>query len=226
MTTAVAVVSGGMDSTTLAYRYAAQVDRLVMVSVNYGQRHVTEIAHARATARVLGSQGDVVHHVVDLQTLGRLLRSALTVGSIAVPHGHYADESMRATVVPNRNAILLNIGIGLAVAEGADRVGTAVHAGDHPVYPDCRPEFIAELQRLALIANEGFIDPAFVVDAPYVNMTKADIVQEGHRLGVEWSNTWSCYEGGTVHCGRCGTCVERHEAFVDAGMQDPTMYAP
>ena len=140
------------------------------------------------------------------------------------PDGHYTDDSMKATVVPNRNAILLSIATGLAVATGADTVATAVHAGDHPIYPDCRPAFITAFEHLAQVANEGFVAEGFKVTAPYLNFSKADIVARGAALGVPFDETWSCYRGGELHCGRCGTCVERIEAFELADVADPTPY--
>lgn len=220
---AIAIVSGGMDSTTLAYRYADQGTQLVIVSVDYGQRHRRELLCAAKSADALGAE----HIVVDLRDVGcHLSGSALTDSSVDVPEGHYAADVMKATVVPNRNAILLNVAIGIAVSRKADLVGTAVHAGDHVIYPDCRPAFIEGMSALALVANEGFISPEFRVDAPYVNLTKADIAAEGDKLGVPWAETWSCYRGETLHCGKCGTCVERIEAFDLAGVDDPTEYAP
>lgn len=224
MNTLVAVVSGGMDSVTLAhlYRHQNPDDALVLLSVNYGQRHVRELMKAAKAAEDLHAE----HLVVDLQGVGSLLTSALTTNTISVPEGHYAHESMRATVVPNRNAIMLNVAIGVAVARGAHLVGTGVHAGDHPIYPDCRPEFITSLTALARVANEGFIVPHFEVDAPFVHMGKHDIASLGDALGVDWRRTWSCYQGGDLHCGRCGTCRERIEAFSLAGLEDPTEYEP
>jgi 7-cyano-7-deazaguanine synthase len=132
---------------------------------------------------------------------------------------------MAATVVPNRNAIMLSVAVGLAVASGADAVATAVHAGDHPIYPDCRPAFVAAFEQMARVANEGFVAPGFRVATPYLDWDKSDIVARGAELGVPFAETWSCYKGGDVHCGTCGTCVERIEAFAVAGVPDPTTYA-
>jgi 7-cyano-7-deazaguanine synthase len=220
----VAIVSGGMDSTVLAYdlAYSVKGENLTMLSVNYGQRHKKELAYAEATAVRLEAEW----HCVDLTSVQSLLGgSALTDERIDVPHGHYAAETMKATVVPNRNAIMLSVATGVAVAKGAIAVATGVHAGDHAIYPDCRPEFIAAFEAMALIANEGFIHPDFVLAAPFVHKTKADIARLGNELGVPWELTWSCYEGGDVHCGLCSTCVERREAFDLADVTDPTTYA-
>ncbi|MGH9266591.1 MAG: 7-cyano-7-deazaguanine synthase, partial [Acidimicrobiales bacterium] len=138
--------------------------------------------------------------------------------------GHYTDDAMRATVVANRNAIFVSVMVGVAVARGAEAVAIGVHAGDHPVYPDCRPAFVEAAERLAVTANEGFISPGFRLLAPFLHRSKADIVTLGAGLGVPFAATWSCYRGAAAHCGRCGTCVERQEAFVMAGVADPTRY--
>jgi 7-cyano-7-deazaguanine synthase len=217
----VATVSGGLDSVTLAHVLAGEGHELVCVSFDYGQRHARELDCARACAERLGAD----HHVLDLRAVGSLLSgSALTDRTVDVPEGHYADESMAATVVPNRNAIMLSVTVGIAVARSAGAVATAVHAGDHPIYPDCRPVFIEAFEREARLANEGFIDPGFRVLAPFMDLTKDEIVRIGDRIGVPFAETWSCYVGGDRHCGRCGTCVERREAFELAGVADPTEY--
>jgi len=218
---AVVTVSGGLDSVTLAHLLFADGWDLTLASFDYGQRHVKELDYAEACAARLG----VGHRVVDLRSVGALLSgSALTDDGVDVPEGHYTDESMKATVVPNRNMILLSVATGLAVAEGADVVATAVHAGDHPIYPDCRPEFISGFEALARRANEGFAPAEFSVLAPFLHMDKASIVAKAAELDVPLRDTWSCYRGGERHCGRCGTCVERREAFEVAGVTDPTEY--
>lgn len=218
---AVAIVSGGMDSVTLAHLLATDY-QLTLVSVDYGQRHAKELLFAAEAADRLGAD----HHVVDLTSVTKLLTgSALTDPEVPVPHGHYAEPTMRSTVVPNRNATMLDVATAVAVAQGASAVATGVHAGDHAVYPDCRPEFIDAYQAMVLVANEGFLADGFEVLAPFVHQSKADIAALGDQLGVPWDRTWSCYEGGELHCGRCGTCVERIEAFELAGVNDPTRYA-
>ena len=222
MTLVVTTLSGGLDSTTLAYELAAEGHDLVALSFDYGQRHAKEVEFAARTAGRLGAE----HHVVDLRSVGALLTgSALTDQDVAVPEGHYTDESMAATVVPNRNAIMLSVAVGVAVARGAEAVATAVHAGDHTIYPDCRPEFIEAIEHEARVANEGFIADGFEVRAPFLRLTKDEIVRRGAALGVPFEETWSCYVGAELHCGRCGTCVERREAFELAGVPDPTRYA-
>lgn len=218
----VAVVSGGLDSVVLAHSIASQGTTITLISFNYGQRHHKELAFAATAAEHLKAR----HHLVDLSSLASVLMgSALTDASVEVPDGHYTDETMRATVVPNRNAILLSVATGLAVAVGADTVAIGVHGGDHPIYPDCRPAFIDAFEHQARLANEGFVRPGLCIDAPFMNSTKGEIVRLGVELGVDFANTWSCYRGGDVHCGTCGTCVERREAFEEANVSDPTTYA-
>jgi 7-cyano-7-deazaguanine synthase len=218
---AVAIVSGGMDSVTLAYMMNRQGYDLNLVSFNYGQRHKKELNYAQLAAKRLGAK----HTLVDLSALGGLLGgSALTQSDIDVPEGHYASDNMALTVVPNRNAIMLSIALGIAHATDADCVATAVHAGDHAVYWDCRPDFIEAMDRVARLAIPDGYGHASVC-APFVELTKAQIVRQGSLLGVPFAETWSCYKGETVHCGQCGTCVERIEAFRLAGIPDPTTYA-
>ncbi|MEU3342350.1 7-cyano-7-deazaguanine synthase QueC [Streptomyces sp. NPDC006668] len=217
--TAVVVLSGGMDSTTLMAHYAALRYQLVAVTVDYGQRHSKEIDSARAVA----AHYDARHHVVDLSGFGSVLTgSALTDDSVRVPDGHYAEQSMRATVVPNRNAVLANVAASVAVAERAGTLALGMHAGDHFIYPDCRPAFLKALGELVAVANEGFPTPN--VDAPFITWSKSDIAAHGTLLGAPLAVSWSCYKGGERHCGTCGTCYERREAFREAGLTDPTDY--
>ncbi|WP_331773300.1 7-cyano-7-deazaguanine synthase QueC (plasmid) [Embleya sp. NBC_00888] len=219
----VLIFSGGLDSAVTAYRLLAQGCRVRLLSFAYGQRHARELDHAGRIAELLG----VTHDVVDLTCLGRILGgSALTDPDVPVPHGHYRAATMRATVVANRNAIMLEIAAGAAVAAGADAVAFGAHSGDHAIYPDCRPEFLARLEASIRAGNEGHIDPGFRIVPPFLESAKADIVREGAVLGVPFALTWSCYEGARVHCGACGTCVERREAFDQAKVADPTVYAP
>jgi 7-cyano-7-deazaguanine synthase len=215
------VASGGLDSSVLVHHLRDDGWRLRIVSFDYGQRHAVELEHARRLAASI----DARHDVVDLRAVGALLSgSALTDPGVEVPDGHYTDESMRATVVANRNAIFTMIATGVAVADGAHAVALGIHAGDHTVYPDCRPAFVAAAEHLARVANEGFVPHDFTVLAPFLGWSKADIVRRGAELGVPFDETWSCYKGGLTHCGTCGTCVERREAFERAGVADPTAY--
>ena len=215
----IVVHSGGMDSTVLLYRLVAEGDEVKALSIDYGQRHRKEIGCARKLAEGLG----VEHRVADLRSLAELLGgSALTSPEIEVPEGHYAEDNMKATVVPNRNMILLSVAAGWAISSEFDRVAYAAHAGDHAVYPDCRTEFADALDSAIRLADWREVS----LCRPFVDITKSDIVKLGTVLNVPFENTWSCYKGGELHCGRCGTCVERREAFHLAGVSDPTQYGP
>ena len=216
------IVSGGMDSATLAYYFASQGYDLHLVGFDYGQRHRKELQSLEAVAESLVASWEVV----DLQALKKALAgAALTSDDVEVPDGHYTKETMRITVVPNRNAIMLAIATGIAVANGSNLVATGVHSGDHFIYPDCRPQFIDAINEAFILGTEGHAVDGFHVVAPFVNISKADIAKIGGELGVPFALTCSCYKGGDVHCGRCGTCVERIEAFRLAGVADPTDYA-
>lgn len=218
---AVAIVSGGMDSVTLAHWLKAQGHDLHLISFDYGQRHRRELECAKHQAQLLGAE----HTVIDISGIRPLLKGSALTDEVAVPHGHYAEESMRLTVVPNRNAIMLSIAWGLACSSGADLLACGVHAGDHHIYPDCRPAFIEELGQALLTGTVGHRVDELKLIAPFVNKTKTDIAAIGEKLGVPFEHTWTCYEGGEVHCGKCGSCTERKEAFRDSGVPDPTVYA-
>lgn len=213
----VVVYSGGLDSTTLLYMHRNQGDEVIPLGVNYGQRHGRELDAATRICARLG----LPYHLVDLTALRPFLAgSSQTDKAVDVPEGHYAAETMKATVVPNRNMILLSVAMGAALSMKAAAVSYGAHSGDHAIYPDCRPAFIKKIQELA-----GLVDWApLEVEAPLQLFTKADIVKAGANLRVPFGTTWSCYKGGRVHCGVCGTCVERIEAFNLAGVQDPTEY--
>lgn len=217
---AVAVVSGGMDSVTLAYLLASEGYNLHLLAFDYGQRHKRELEYARLCAEKLGADFDVV----DIRGVGRLLSGSALTDDVEVPHGHYAAENMAVTVVPNRNAIMLSIAYGVAVSEEAALVAAAMHTGDHYVYPDCRPEFTEAFAAMQEKAVEGFGHEDLALYTPFIDSGKAAIVEAGAKLGVPYEQTWSCYEGGEIHCGLCGTCNERKEAFELAGVPDPTEY--
>ena len=213
----VAIYSGGMDSTVLLYHLHSQGYDVKALSVDYGQRHRKELDSARTICRMLG----ITHEVADLRGITHLLKgSSLTDSEIDVPEGHYAEESMKVTVVPNRNMIMLSVAIGYAISLGANFVAYGAHAGDHVIYPDCRPEFASAVNTAAMLADWHQVE----LLRPFIRLTKAEIAKRGTELNVPFDQTWSCYKGGERHCGRCGTCVERAEAFRLAGIDDPTLY--
>jgi 7-cyano-7-deazaguanine synthase len=221
---AVVVTSGGLDSTTALYKTLFDENEVMAISFNYGQKHKIELKAAKAISERLG----IEHQIVELPQWSK--HTALTDPDHDVPEGHYADATMKQTVVPNRNAIMLNVAAGIAIDAGARYVVTGVHAGDHPVYPDCRPEFIDALNEMLETAN----DEAPHVIAPFIDKEKDYIAWLAFKLGVPIQMTWSCYKGGVyrsldgpvvIQCGRCSTCVERQEAIHKAGFTDPTEYA-
>lgn len=215
MKDSVIILSGGMDSVTMLYEYAGRI--ALAVSFDYGSNHnAREIPFARMHCGRLG----VPHIVIGLDFMHRYFRSSLLEGADAIPEGHYADDNMKSTVVPFRNGIMLAIATGLAESRGLKCVMMANHGGDHTIYPDCRPEFVAAFDAAA---TAGTYEGVRIV-APYTDITKADIAARGKRLGVDYGETWSCYKGGEHHCGRCGTCVERREALAAAGIEDTTVY--
>jgi 7-cyano-7-deazaguanine synthase len=211
------IYSGGMDSTVLLYHLLNEGYTVKALSVDYGQRHKKEIECARLITQRL----NVEHLVADLTGITSLLGgSSLTSADIDVPEGHYAEDNMKATVVPNRNMIMLSVATGWAISTKCDSVSYAAHSGDHAIYPDCREEFAQAVDQAIQLADWHKV----VLNRPFVTLTKADIVALGSKLGVPFEDTWSCYKGGDLHCGRCGTCVERREAFHLAGVEDPTPY--
>lgn len=212
----VVLVSGGLDSTVLLYYLLRQGHEIRALSINYGQRHWRELQAADGICRRVG----VDHKIADLSGIRSLLSGSALTDAVEVPEGHYAAESMKSTIVPNRNMILLSIAIGWAVSLKYDGVAYAAHAGDHPIYPDCRPEFVDAMERAAELCDWRPV----TIHRPFVDKTKADLVRIGAELGAPLELTWSCYRGGEAHCGKCGTCVERQEAFECAGVKDPTEY--
>jgi 7-cyano-7-deazaguanine synthase len=223
---AIVLLSGGLDSATALAWARAQGFACITLAVDYGQRHRVELDAARRIATV---QGALEHVVVgaDLRAIGG---SALTA-DIAVPQGRSAAEMARdipVTYVPARNTLLLALALGLAEARGARDLVIGVNAIDFSGYPDCRPEFIAEFERLANLATRAGVEGThFKVHAPLVEMTKADIIRLGASLGVDYAITHSCYdptEDGLA-CGGCDACLLRRVGFSDAGVPDPTVYA-
>lgn len=215
MKDSVIVVSGGMDSITLLYDKKEEI--ALAVTFDYGSKHnAREIAWAKVHCGRLG----IRHIVIKLDFMEKYFTSSLLEGGDEIPEGHYADENMKSTVVPFRNGIMLSVAAGIAESNGLKKILIANHGGDHTIYPDCRPEFIGAMDRA--IANGTYEDVR--IDAPYTNITKADIAKIGKRLGIDYSETWSCYKGGERHCGKCGTCIERKEAMALAGIDDRTEY--
>ena len=216
MSKIVAIVSGGMDSVTMLHDLYLQGHEIQVISFNYGQRHIKELEVAKENAEALGLK----HTVVEMGFMSDLLSNSALTGDIDVPEGHYEDENMKLTVVPNRNMIMASIAIGYAVNLEYDTVALGVHSGDHAIYPDCRPEFVKALNEVAKIANYQPIE----VIAPYINMNKVNIVARGSEIGVDYSKTWTCYKGLDKACGRCGSCQERLEAFILNELVDPLKY--
>ena len=214
----VLVYSGGLDSTVLLYHLLAAGHEVHALSVNYGQRHRCELERAAEIC----TRVKVPHQTADLSPVQSLLAgSSLTSPEIEVAEGHYTEENMKTTVVPNRNMILLSLATGHGLSIGADQVAYAAHSGDHAIYPDCRNEFADAMANAIRLCDWNSIE----LSRPFVDWTKADIVRRGAELDVPFELTWSCYKGGEIHCGRCGTCIERREAFDLAGVKDPTPYA-
>lgn len=208
--------SGGLDSTALLCHLMKQGHHVRCLSVDYGQRHRREL---EAAARICDQLG-VEHRVADLTGIGFALAGSSQTSDIPVPEGHYTAPSMAATVVPNRNMILLSVATAWAVATKSEAVAYAAHCGDHAIYPDCREGFAAAMSVAVFLANE----PPVRLIRPFIDKTKADIVRLGAEIGAPFAMTYSCYNGREHHCGKCGTCYERREAFELAGVSDPTEY--
>jgi len=219
MSKAVVVLSGGMDSTTLLWDVVkrGKYDEVLALSIDYGQRHCKELVCAEATCQKLG----VSHKIVDMSIIGKELLSGSSLTSdIDVPEGHYEEESMKATVVPNRNMVLLSLSMGYAISQKAEAVYYGAHAGDHAIYPDCRKEFVEAMQVVAQLCDWSKLN----LFAPYIDIDKGDIAIKGKELGTDFSLSWTCYNGREKACGKCSACVERLEAFVKAGIEDPIEY--
>lgn len=211
---ALVVHSGGLDSTVLFYEMRRDFNVIGLVGVDYRQRHSKELYYAQRLAETLNLPR------YEIQINLELLTSSQTSPNVPVPEGHYTAENMKMTVVPNRNMILLALAAAKAVDLGAEIIGFGAHSGDHAIYPDCRPEFITVLGDAISIATENKVE----IFAPFDNVTKAQIVARGVELEVPFEMTWTCYKGNKLACGRCGTCVERLEAFDLANATDPLQY--
>lgn len=209
------VLSGGLDSTTMLHEYADEI--ALAVNFTYGSNHN---ARENACARKNCLKLDIELVEIDLSFMGKLFKSSLLEGADAIPQGDYNDENMRSTVVPFRNGIMLAVAAGLAESRGLRSVMLANHSGDHAIYPDCRPGFVNAMSKAI---EEGTYE-RLKIFAPYTDLTKAEIIRRGTQAGIDYADTYSCYRGGEHHCGTCGTCRERHEAFILAGVTDPTTY--
>jgi len=216
MKKAVIIYSGGMDSFTLLHSAINEGLEVAAISFNYGQRHSKELDYA---ARVC-SELEVEHQVVDVTSINALLQGSSLTSDIDIPEGHYEEDSMKSTVVPNRNMIMLSLAVGYAVSINADAVYFGAHAGDHAIYPDCRKEFVDAMSTVTQIANYQPV----MVRAPFIDMSKGDIAALGKKLGIDYSKSWTCYNGREKACGKCGACQERLEAMEFADIIDSTEY--
>lgn len=213
------IYSGGMDSTVLLYQLLKDNYAVRCLSIDYGQKHKRELQYAKSLCGNLS----VEHKIIDLTSVAQLLsNSSLVNQGQPIPEGHYEKESMKATVVPNRNMILLSLATAWAINCKASSVSYAAHSGDHAIYPDCRESFAQGMNDVMQLCDWHSV----TLNRPFVGLTKTDICQLGAKLQVPYEETWSCYLGKDLHCGRCGTCIERREAFHLAGVEDPTEYAP
>ncbi len=214
----VVLLSGGMDSVSAFYQAMEENEVISALSFDYGAKHnLREIPFAAYHCRNF----DVEHQTIRLDFIGDLFKSDLLKSGGQIPDGHYEEDAMKKTVVPFRNGIMLSIAAGFAESRAANGLVIAAHAGDHAIYPDCREEFMKSMANAIRLGTYAQVQ----LLRPFIAMTKADIVARGNALGVDFSQTWSCYKGGAQHCGTCGTCVERREAFMSAGLADPTLYA-
>ena len=209
------VLSGGMDSITMLYDFQDKIK--MAISFDYGSNHnMREIPFAKLHCRRL----KIKHYTIHLGFMHKHFKSSLLEGADAVPDGKYNDENMKSTVVPFRNGIMLSIAAGFAESHGLNSVYIANHAGDHAIYPDCTPGFVEYMSK----ATEAGTYNKLKIIAPYTNITKTDIAKKGKALGIDYSETWSCYKGGNAHCGTCATCTERKMALRAAGIDDRTIY--
>jgi 7-cyano-7-deazaguanine synthase len=217
MTDTVIIFSGGMDSTVLLAQEISEGHSVAALSFDYGSRHNSnELSMAAATC----AKYEISHEIIILPFIDRLFASSLLKSGGPVPDGAYNADGMKSTVVPFRNGILITIAVGYAQSVGASRVLLGSHSGDHHIYPDCRPEFNNAMSTAALCGTDGKVNLLF----PFATLDKREIGDLGRTLQVDFTQTWTCYKGGEIHCGTCGACDERKYALRwDEGM-DPTQY--
>lgn len=212
----VIIYSGGMDSYTVLHLAKHQGFDVHAVSFNYGQRHSKELLYAEQVA----NKYSIPHKVVDISSINQLIGGSSLTSNIDVPEGHYEEDSMKQTVVPNRNMILLSLAVGYAVSIEAEAVYFGAHSGDHAIYPDCRSQFVSAMNEVCKIANYEAIE----VRAPFLKSDKTAILAKGLALGLDYNETWTCYNGRAKACGKCGACQERLEAFAENNAVDPLEY--
>ncbi|GGF72020.1 7-cyano-7-deazaguanine synthase QueC [Alteromonas lipolytica] len=212
----IVIYSGGMDSFTVLNKALEDGKTPLALSFDYGQRHKKELDYA---ARVC-AELNIPHKIVDISAINSLVGGSALTDDIDVPEGHYEEPSMKTTVVPNRNMILLSMAVGYAVSENATKVYYGAHSGDHAIYPDCRPEFVRKMNDVCAIANYEAVE----IVTPYLEVSKTAILTDGLRMGLDYGKTWTCYNGREKACGQCGACQERLEAFRDNHQTDPLDY--
>jgi len=212
----VVIFSGGMDSFTVLNLAVKQGLEVFALSFDYGQRHKKELDYAARACQGLGVQ----HKIVDISAINQLIGGSSLTSDIDVAEGHYEEDSMKSTVVPNRNMILLSMAVGYAVSIGANKVYYGAHSGDHAIYPDCRPEFVHKMNDVCAIANYDAVE----IVTPYLEVSKTAILTAGLEMDLDYNLTWTCYNGREKACGKCGACQERLEAFTGNGVSDPLEY--
>jgi len=221
MKKAVLILSGGLDSSTLAYYLVSQGYELIAVSFNYGQKHNKELLSASTIANNLQAK----HYIIDISHVKELLtNTSLVSDDLAIPDGHYSAKSMASTVVPNRNSLMLNYAWMIACNESAHVVAFGAQSGDRFSYPDCREEFLVLENQALRSGTDGCRLDELQLIAPFITFSKSDIVKQAVLLNVPIKDTWTCYKGQEFHCGTCGACVGRREGFSLAGIPDPTIY--
>lgn len=214
---ALVIFSGGLDSTTCLYWAKKKYGEVEALTFDYGSKH-NEMEYNYACLQCL--KLGVKLTKINIDFINNYFKSDLLQSGGEIPDGYYNEENMKSTVVPFRNGIMLSIATGFAESNGCDVIILGNHSGDHSIYPDCRKEFIDGMKKAIFEGTDEHIE----VVSPFCNINKIDIVKIGTELGVDFSLTYSCYKGNEKHCGKCGTCQERKEAFEKAGIIDPTEY--